>query len=336
MRIAVLIPCFNEEAAIGEVVRGFSAELPHAQIVVFDNNSTDRTVARAMEAGARVAFERRQGKGFVVRRMFQEIDADIYVMVDGDNTYPPEAVHRLIEPIVRGDADMVVGSRLRPESHSAFRRRNRWGNRLFAALFSAASGLTFTDIFSGYRAFSRSFVRAVPLSGGGFEVEAELTVKAVQSGFRITEIPVNLAPRPPLSQSKIRIVRDGFIILLTILALVRDYKPLTSFGLIGLVFFAASAVVTLPMIVEYARSGAVAGAGAAVIAASFAVFGMVFVASGLILHSVSRHFQGLAHRLANIERGMTEDGRDQPVDDAREAVPASHAPASRSRAKDIS
>jgi hypothetical protein len=311
MRIAVLIPCFNEEAAVGDVVRGFRKELPHAEIVVFDNNSTDHTVELAMAAGARVSFERRQGKGFVVRRMFQEVDADIYVMVDGDGTYPSDAVHRLIDPILRGDADMVVGSRLRPESKSDFRAANRFGNRLFASAFSAASGMTLTDIFSGYRAFSRGFVRAVPLSGGGFEIEAELTVKALQSGFRIVEVPVDLAARPPLSQSKIRIVRDGLIILVTVLALVRDYKPLTTFGLIGLGFFAASAAAAVPVMKEYLGLGTVTNTAGVVIAAFLATFGMVFVASGLILHSVSRHFQGLTHRMMNIERDIEDALKDR-------------------------
>jgi hypothetical protein len=250
--------------------------------------------------------------------MFQEIDADIYIMVDGDSTYPPSAVHRLIEPILRGEADMVVGSRLQPESRSAFRALNRIGNRLFASAFTAASGLTLTDIFSGYRAFSRGFVRAVPLSGGGFEIEAELTVKALQSGFRIVEVPVDLAPRPPQSQSKIRIVRDGFIILVTILALVRDYKPLTTFGLLGLVFFAASFVVAVPVMSEYIGLGTVENTAGVVIAASLAIFGMVFIASGLILHSVSRHFQGLTHRVANIERDIAEALTERPSSEARE------------------
>jgi len=180
MRIAVLIPCFNEEVAVGDVVREFRKELPHAEIAVFDNNSTDRTVARAAEAGAHVSFERRQGKGFVVQRMFHEIDADIYIMVDGDRTYPPNAVHRLIEPIVRGEADMVVGSRLQPASRSAFRALNRLGNRLFASAVSAASGLKLTDIFSGYRAFSREFS-----AGMGSRSFVARSLPSAQGHFRI-------------------------------------------------------------------------------------------------------------------------------------------------------
>jgi hypothetical protein len=278
-------------------------------------------VERAREAGATVFFERRQGKGFVVRRMFQEIEADIYVMVDGDNTYPPDAVHRLIAPILNGEADMVVGSRLRPESKSAFRALNRFGNRFFAAAFRAASGMPLTDIFSGYRAFTRNFVRAVPLFGGGFEVEAELTVKALQSGFRIAEVPVDLVPRSALSQSKIRIVRDGFIISMTILALVRDYKPLTTFGLGALIFFAASAAAGAPVILEYVANATFTRTGAAIVAAGLSVLAVVCLAAGLILHSVSRHFQGLSHRLALIERDMTEGFENRAGREAEPSVP---------------
>src|SRR5262245_13556385 len=192
MKIAVLIPCFNEEATVAQVVRDFRAALPQAEIVVFDNNSTDRTADRAREAGAIVHFERRQGKGFVVLRMFHSIEADVYVMVDGDSTYPAHAVRRLIEPIVNERADMVVGSRLHAGSHSEFRLLNRLGNYFFASLFRLIFRSKLTDILSGYRAFNRRFIEDIPLFGGGFEIEAELTVKALQRGFRIEEVPVDL------------------------------------------------------------------------------------------------------------------------------------------------
>src|SRR5262245_18732041 len=303
MKIAVLIPCFNEEATVAQVVREFRAVLPEAEIVVFDNNSTDQTVQRATEAGATVRFERRQGKGFVVLQMFQIIDADIYVMVDGDSTYPSRAVHRLIEPILDDRADMVVGSRLHATSHSEFRSLNRLGNYFFRSLFRVVFRCHLTDILSGYRAFNRRFVQNVPLFGGGFEIEAELTVKALQNGFRIEEVPVDLVPRPAHSHSKIRIFHDGFVILSTILALVRDYKPLTVFGGIGLLFTLAGAIPGVFALAERFSTGAVRNSTEVWVAMWLISLGTVFIIAGFILHSVSRHFQELTYRLSRVEAG---------------------------------
>ncbi|HUE84274.1 MAG TPA: glycosyltransferase [Pyrinomonadaceae bacterium] len=232
--IAVLIPCYNEESTIGDVVRRFREQLPNAQIYVFDNNSTDRTIEEAKAAGALIGYERRQGKGYVVQSMFGRIDADVYVMVDGDGTYPPEEVHNLLAPVLAGEADMVVGSRLHAQSDSQFKSLNLFGNRLFLSLVNSTFKVEITDMLSGYRAFSRDFVKGVPLIGGGFETDTELTIKALERGYRITEVPVNLKNRPEGSFSKIRTVNDGFRIVNTILALLRDYKPLTFFGALGL------------------------------------------------------------------------------------------------------
>src|SRR5262249_14930756 len=182
VRIAVLIPCYNEELTIGDVVRQFRKQLPTAQIYVFDNNSTDRTIDEALAAGANVSRERRQGKGYVVQSMFQQVDADVYVMVDGDGTYPPEDVHKIVSPVIAGEADMVIGSRLHARSKSEFRPLNRLGNRLFLTILSGTFKVKITDLLSGYRAFSRRFVKSVPLFGGGFETETELTIKALQRG----------------------------------------------------------------------------------------------------------------------------------------------------------
>ena len=301
MKIAVLVPCFNEEVTVAQVVRDFKAALPAAEIVVFDNNSTDRTAELARESGAIVHVERRQGKGFVVLRMFETIEADIYVMVDGDNTYPAEAVRRLIEPIVEGRADMVVGSRLHAGSKSEFRLLNRLGNYFFAGLFRLIFRAGLTDILSGYRAFTRRFVEDIPLFGGGFEIEAELTVKALQRGYRIVEIPVDLVPRPAHSHSKIRIVHDGFVILSTILSLVRDYKPLTVFGTIGAVLVVAGSIPSAKAILDYASAGTLNHPGQALIGVWSVTLGVLFVLAGVILHSVSRHFQELTYHLARLQ-----------------------------------
>ncbi|HWW76797.1 MAG TPA: glycosyltransferase, partial [Pyrinomonadaceae bacterium] len=231
--VAVLIPCYNEEPTVARVVARFREELPGARVYVFDNNSTDRTAEEARRAGAQVFVERRQGKGYVVQSMFRQVDADFYVMVDGDETYPPEAVHALLAPVVAGEADMSVGSRLHADSRSQFKRRNRLANQMVRSTLNSIFGVRLTDILSGYRAFSREFVKGLPLFGGGFEIETELTIKAVERGFRLVEVPVSLTHRPEGSHSKIQFMRDGFLILNTTLALFRDYKPLTFFGGVG-------------------------------------------------------------------------------------------------------
>jgi len=239
---AVLIPCYNEEITIAGVVRDFRNELPGALICVFDNNSTDATAERARAAGAQVIHEPRRGKGFVVQSIFRHIDADVYVLVDGDATYPAAAVHSLIEPIAAGNADMVVGSRLHAHSRSEFKHLNRWANRLVLFILRLVFGVRLTDVLSGYRAFNRSFVKNLALFGGGFEIETELTIKAVARGYRLVEVPVDLAVRPEGSHSKIHFFRDGMLILTTILTLFRDYKPLTFFGSLGLLFLTAALI----------------------------------------------------------------------------------------------
>jgi glycosyltransferase involved in cell wall biosynthesis len=290
-RIAVLIPCFNEEVTIAEVVRQFRQELPEALICVFDNNSTDRTVERARAAGAHVLYEPRRGKGYVVQSIFRHIDADVYVMVDGDATYPPAAVHALIAPILARDADMVVGSRLHAESRSEFKPMNRWANRLVLAILKLVFGVRLTDILSGYRAFNRRFVKNLALFGGGFEIETELTIKAVARGYRIVEIPVDLAVRPEGSHSKVHFFRDGTVILSTILTLFRDYKPLTFFGSLGLLFVLAGLVPGFAVVAEYFETGFVSKLPSAVLAVGLGLCGTLLIAIGLLLHSIARRAQ---------------------------------------------
>ncbi|MDX6269576.1 MAG: hypothetical protein QOD28_799 [Acidobacteriota bacterium] len=305
--IAVLIPCYNEELTVGEVVADFRAQLPEADIYVFDNNSTDRTVERAREAGARVFFERRQGKGYVVQSMFRQVDADIYIMVDGDGTYPPAEVHALVEPVLRDEADMVVGSRLHDESSSQFKSLNRAGNKLFLSVLNSVFKVKITDMLSGYRVFSRRFVKGVPLFGGGFETETELTIKALERGYRVVEVPVDLTTRPEGSFSKIRIVHDGLRIMNTILALFRDYKPLTFFGAIGLFLVALGFVPGLVVVVEFFETGLVLRLPSAVLAVGLTLAGMLSVTIGLVLHTIVRRSQEFDHQL----RTMLDELRTQ-------------------------
>jgi len=304
-RIAILIPCYNEELTVRKVIDDFRAELPDADIYVFDNNSSDRTVEIAREAGVRIAFERRQGKGYVVQTMFRDVEADVYVMVDGDGTYPAREVHKIIDPILLGEADMVVGSRLTSVSESEFKIPNRLGNRFFLWTINFIFKVKLSDILSGYRAFNREFVKNIPIFGGGFETETELSIKALARGYRIVELPVDLKARPEGSFSKIRILQDGFLILNTILTLFRDYKPLTFFGVIGLFFIAFGFVPGSVVIVEFTRTGLVPRLPSAVLAVGLVLSGMLFMVVGLILHTIARRFQELDHQMKVLNRETT-------------------------------
>lgn len=289
--VAVLIPCYNEALSIGEVVRQFRAHLPNAHIYVFDNNSLDKTAACATEAGAIVFHEPRQGKGFVVQSMFRKVDADIYIMVDGDGTYPAEVVNELVGPIRRGEADMVIGSRLHHLATSEFHLLNRLGNRLFRLLLNSIFRVRLTDLLSGYRAFNRRLVRGLPLTGGGFQTETEMTIKALERGFTVVETPVNLIKRAAGSHSKIRIGYDGFLILSTIFALFRDYRPLTFFGGLGLSLILLGFVPGALVVSDYLKTGLVPQLPSAILAVGLVLSGLIFGLVGLILHTISRRFQ---------------------------------------------
>jgi glycosyltransferase involved in cell wall biosynthesis len=280
-KIAVLIPCLNEELTIDQVVKDFREQLPEATIHVFDNASTDATRRVAAEAGAVVHSEPRRGKGNVVQTMFRTVEADVYVMVDGDNTYPAEQVHELIEEVTSGRADMAVGSRfLAPDS--SFRVLNRLGNRFFLELINRLFGARLTDVLSGYRAMSRRFVRGLPLLVSGFEIEVELTIKALERGFHVTEKAARLRDRPLGSHSKLRKFRDGWRILSTILGLLRDYKPLPAFAGAGLLA-AAAGLCGLGL----------GGASAALLAPALLTAGALALVGGVMLHTVNRRFREL-------------------------------------------
>jgi len=304
--IAVLIPCLNEELTIAQVINRFHTELPGARIYVFDNNSTDRTVERARENGAIILHEPRQGKGFVVQRMFREINADIYVMVDGDGTYPAANVHALLEPVLNNDADMVIGSRLDPASQSQFGLMNRLGNYFFLFLTRALFGVRIKDILSGYRVFNRNIVKQLPLLSSGFEIETELTIKALERGYRVIELPVHLSHRPEGSHSKIRHVQDGLLILKMIFSLARDYKPLTVFGSIGLLFLAASLIPGTNLVGEFLRTGAISRVPSVILTAALALSGLISGMVGLVLHTIARRFQELDLQMRVLGRKLPD------------------------------
>jgi glycosyltransferase involved in cell wall biosynthesis len=287
MRIAVLVPCFNEEAAVATVIADFRKVLPSAAILVYDNNSSDRTVAVAREAGAVVRAERRQGKGHVVRRMFADVDADVYVLVDGDATYDAASAPRMIDALLSERLDMVVGLRV-DQAVAAWRPGHRVGNRILTGFISSVFGQVFKDILSGYRVFSRRFVKSFPVLSDGFEIETELTVHALELALPVAEIDTPYFARPEGSVSKLNTYRDGFRILGTILKLYRSEKPLRCFTAIGIFLALVSVGLAIPVFVTYLEQGLVPRLPTAVLSMGLMILAMLSVSSGLVLDTVTR------------------------------------------------
>jgi glycosyltransferase involved in cell wall biosynthesis len=286
-RIAVLVPCFNEEAAVATVVADFRKSLPSAEIFVYDNNSSDRTKAIAVEAGAQVRSERRQGKGHVVRRMFADIDADIYVLVDGDATYDAASAPRMIETLLADHLDMVVGFRV-DQAEAAWRSGHRTGNRMLTGFLSSVFGQAFRDILSGYRVFSRRFVKSFPVLSDGFEIETELSVHALELALPVAEIETPYYARPQGSFSKLNTWRDGFRILSTILKLYRSEKPLRFFTMIGFFLMLVSIGLAIPVVATYLEQGLVPRLPTAVLSMGLMILAVLSVSSGLVLDTVTR------------------------------------------------
>ncbi len=287
LRVAVLVPCFNEEAAVATVVGDFRKTLPAAEIFVYDNNSTDRTVEVARAAGAEVRSERRQGKGHVVRRMFADIDADIYVLVDGDATYDAPSAPRMIEALVNDHLDMVVGFRV-DQSAAAYRPGHRTGNWMLTSFLSAVFGRAFKDILSGYRVFSRRFVKSFPVLSDGFEIETELSVHALELALPVAEIETPYYARPEGSVSKLNTWRDGFRILGTILKLYRSEKPLKFFTAIGIILALLSIGLAIPVIITYLEVGLVPRFPTAILSMGLMIVAILSISSGLVLDTVTR------------------------------------------------
>jgi len=286
-RLAVLVPCFNEEAAIGQVVRDFRAALPQATVYVYDNNATDRTMEVARGAGAVVRRETHQGKGNVVRRMFSDIDADVYVLVDGDATYDAPSAPVMIAQLLEDRLDMVVAARVH-EEQAAYRRGHVTGNRLLTGFVATVFGTVFSDILSGYRVFSRRFVKSFPVLSGGFEIETELTVHALELELPVAEIRTPYYARPEGSESKLSTWRDGFRILGTILKLYRSERPLAFFSSIGIAMAAVSIGLAVPIVITFVEYGVVPRLPTAILAMGLMLAAYVSIAAGLILDTVTR------------------------------------------------
>lgn len=286
--IAVIIPCYNEAQTIGKVIDDFKRELPDADIYVYDNNSKDDTAKIAKDHGAIVRFESRQGKGRVVRQMSRDITADYYVMVDGDDTYPAEAVHSLLEPLRNNKADMTIGDRLSNGTYGSENDRafHGFGNNLVRGLIKHIYKFEFNDVMTGYRAYNTVFAKAMPILSPGFQIETELSIHAVDKSWRIKEIPIDYRDRPEGSESKLSTFGDGFKVLLMIMSLYKEYRPMKLFGLIALICFIVGLVLGIPVIVEYANTGLVQRFPTAILALGFELFALLNLITAWILGSV--------------------------------------------------
>jgi glycosyltransferase involved in cell wall biosynthesis len=286
-RIAVLLPCHNEEAAVGDVIGAFQAALPHATVYVYDNNSTDRTIDIAQAAGAVVRNETHQGKGYVVRRMFADVDADIYVLADGDATYDAPSVRGMIARLLDEKLDMVVGARIDREE-AAYRPGHRVGNRLLSGFVTHIFGQSFSDMLSGYRVFSRRFVKSFPVLSGGFEIETELTIHALELELPVAEVDTPYYSRPKGSASKLNTWRDGFRILLSIFQIYRSERPLPFFSAIAIALAAISIGLAIPILLTFLQQGNVPRFPTAILATGLMLAALLAFACGLVLDTVTR------------------------------------------------
>ena len=290
-QVVVLIPCLNEEITIAKVIGDFKQVLPDAEIIVFDNNSTDRTAEVARQSGARVVSELRPGKGRVVQSMFRKIEADYYIMVDGDDTYAADRALALLDPLIQGQADMTVATRLEEYSGKSFRPLHVFGNNLVRSLVNWIFSCKLKDIMSGYRGMTAEIVRCVPVLSSGFEVETELTIRTLDYGFTIVEIPVPYRERPEGSFSKLHTFRDGARVIREIVSIARAYKPLTFFGALGLLFIAFGLVSGIWVVCDYLEDQYVHKVPTAILATGTILMGFGLVGLGILLNTLSHRFR---------------------------------------------
>jgi glycosyltransferase involved in cell wall biosynthesis len=306
--VAILVPCYNEEVAVAKVVADFRAALPDAAIYVYDNNSTDRTVEAATRAGAIVRREQHQGKGNVVRRMFTDVDADIYVLVDGDATYDAPSAPAMIEKLIGDRLDMVCALRVGREE-AAYRLGHRAGNRMLTGFVGHVFGPSFSDMLSGYRVFTRRFVKSFPVLSGGFEIETELTVHALELELPVGELRTPYYPRPPGSVSKLSTWKDGFRILRTIVKIYRSERPLPFFGSIGVSLAIASLGFAFPILLTFMREGVVPRLPTVILSTGLMVIAMLSIACGLVLDTVTRGRRELKLLAYLAQRAPAEERR---------------------------
>ncbi|WP_127848668.1 glycosyltransferase family 2 protein [Lacticaseibacillus hulanensis] len=290
MKLAVLIPCYNEGLTIEKVVTDFKRELPDAYIYVYDNNSSDDTSALAKKAGAIVRKEPRQGKGFVVRQMFFDIDADYYIMVDGDDTYPAEAVHSLVQPLIDGEADMTIGDRLSNGTYAQENKRafHGFGNDLVRNSINFLYNGHVNDVMTGYRGFNAAFVKSFPVMSNGFQIETEFTIHALDKRFKLVELPIDYRDRPEGSFSKLNTFSDGFKVLMTILRMVQESRPILFYGVLSLIFAVLGVGIGLPVIVEFAKTHFITKLPSAVLATGLIIIALLLLITGIILNAATK------------------------------------------------
>jgi len=292
-KIVVVIPCFNEELTVAKVIEDFRGQLPDARIVVIDNNSTDRTREKAQEAQAEVFFEKKQGKGFAVQRAFDVFNEDVMVLVDGDDTYSAQDVGKLLQPVLNEEADMAVGNRIHNDNFTAFSKKHFWGNKFLTKTLNLLYGTKLKDMQSGLRVMNKKFIGSTALLAGGFSIEPELTIQAIEKGFVIRELPISLQPRKNGSHSKINAMRDGTIALYTLLSLFRDYKPLHFFTSLAMIMSALGVMMGIYSLEGYPQTGFVYHMPTLVVACFLVLAGFVSFVAGLILSSVKRRHDEL-------------------------------------------
>lgn len=300
-KIAVLIPCYNEAVTIEKVIKDYQKALPKADIYVYDNNSTDGTDKIAKKAGAIVKYEYRQGKGNVIRTMFREIDADCYLMIDGDDTYPAENAKEMCDLVLSGRADMVIGDRLSSTYFSENKRPfHNFGNRIVRWLINHLFKNKIKDIMTGYRAFSKEFVKGFPVLSKGFEIETEMTIHAVDKNFKLVEIPVDYRDRPEGSVSKLNTYSDGFKVLRMIATLFKEYKPFYFFGIVAILFLIIALIFGIPVVIEYFKTGLVPRFPTLIVSCIFVVLSMLFWITGLILDVIVKKHKQLYELYLNL------------------------------------
>lgn len=302
-RIAVLIPCYNEGGTVGKVVRDFKRALPEAEIYVYDNNSTDNTAEEAKTAGAVVRREYRQGKGNVMRSMFRDIDADCYIMADGDDTYPAEEAGKLAEAVLTGRADMVIGDRLSSTYYQVNKRpMHNMGNRLVCRVINFLFRSHVRDIMTGYRAFSWEFVKSFPVLSRGFEIETEMSIHTLDKNFRILELPVKYRDRPEGSDSKLHTVTDGIRVLRTIVTLFKEYRPMEFFGALSVICMLVSVYLFVPVLLEYFETHIVPRFPTLIVSGFLMVSGLLLLSCGIILDVVGKKHRQLFELYLNMLR----------------------------------
>ena len=306
-KIAVLIPCYNEAKTIEKVVKDYKKVLPKADIYVYDNNSSDGTDTIAKKAGAIVEYEYQQGKGNVIRSMFRDIDADCYLMIDGDDTYPSENAKEMCDLVLEGKADMVIGDRLSSTYFTENKRPfHNFGNKIVRFLINKLFKNKVKDIMTGYRAFSYEFVKSFPVLSKGFEIETEMTIHAVDKNFKLIEVPVNYRDRPEGSVSKLNTYKDGFKVLKTIAVLFKEYKPMSFFGIVSLLCFIVSLIFGIPVVVEYFNTGLVPRFPTLIVSCFGILMSLLFVVTGIILQVIVKKHKQLFELYLNMLRVNTK------------------------------